>query len=112
MNRPKLRDIAIEAFYDNFMLAALFGKLRIPGAPREIIDPRTLDEFKRDEFLLSVEDFKKEIDRIEALVQGGDRLRSVTESEDSLFSNETLQELLGGWTESSLKPLENSHQSR
>jgi hypothetical protein len=38
MKRPKVRNIAVDAFFDNFMCAALFGRLRIPGSPREIID--------------------------------------------------------------------------
>jgi hypothetical protein len=46
MNRPKLGAIATDAFFDNFTLASLFGKLRIPGAPRELVDPRPLKHVK------------------------------------------------------------------
>ena len=44
MNRPKPGSIAVDAFFDNFGFAALFGKLRIPGAPDMLVDPRTVDE--------------------------------------------------------------------
>jgi hypothetical protein len=109
MNRPKLGSIAIDAFYDAFTCAALFGRLRIPGAPPELIDPRPLKKFAGDELQLSIQDFIKEIGRIEALVRG---LRSVADPADNLISTETLQALLRSWSESSLKPLENPHQSR
>jgi hypothetical protein len=36
--RPKVRDIAINAFFDNFTMAALFGRLCIPGSQIGIID--------------------------------------------------------------------------
>jgi hypothetical protein len=45
MNRPKVASIAIDAFYDNFTCAALFRKLRIPGSPEEVIDPRPVRSF-------------------------------------------------------------------
>jgi len=51
MNRPKLGSIAVDAFYDNFTCGALFGKLRIPGSPRQAIDPRSLNEFVHSETL-------------------------------------------------------------
>jgi hypothetical protein len=50
MNRPQVSSIAIDAFYDNFTCAALFQKLRVPGAPEAIIDPRTVHSFWADEF--------------------------------------------------------------
>jgi hypothetical protein len=50
MNRPRVASIAIDAFYDNFTCAALFRKLRIPGSPEEIIDPRPVRTFWADEF--------------------------------------------------------------
>src|SRR5579863_5692746 len=40
MNRPKPASIAIDAFYDAFTCSSLFRKLRIPGSPRETVDPR------------------------------------------------------------------------
>ena len=36
--------IAFAAFLDNLSGAALFGKLRWPGAPSEMIDSRTVEE--------------------------------------------------------------------
>jgi hypothetical protein len=38
--------IAIDAFFDNFCMAALIQRLRIPHAPREIIDWRSPEEFR------------------------------------------------------------------
>ncbi len=37
--------IAFAAFLDNLSGAALFGKLRWPGAPSEMIDSRTVEEY-------------------------------------------------------------------
>jgi hypothetical protein len=45
MKRLSSAQIAVDAFFDNFSMAALFGKLRIPGAPRLAIDPRSLAEY-------------------------------------------------------------------
>src|SRR5271165_180429 len=49
MNRPRVASIATDAFYDNFTCAALFRKLRIPGSPEQIIDPRPAPTFWVDE---------------------------------------------------------------
>jgi len=49
MNRPRPIDIAADAFFDNFSFAALFGRLRIPGSPREIVDHRSIEQFMADE---------------------------------------------------------------
>jgi len=98
MKRPKVGSIAIDAFYDNFSCAALFGKLRIPGAPREIVDPRSLKEFSIDEIGQGTQDFKQEIKRISDLTWAA--------PSQSLITKETLQKLLGNLSESSLKPLE------
>jgi hypothetical protein len=49
MNRPRVGTIAIDAFYDNFSCASLFRKLRIPGSPEEIVDPRSARTFWVDE---------------------------------------------------------------
>ncbi|MGA9070636.1 MAG: hypothetical protein WB424_10305 [Terracidiphilus sp.] len=98
MKRPKVSNIALDAFYDNFSCAALFGKLRIPGAPREIVDPRSLKEFSIDEIGQGVQDFKNEIERISALVWATPA--------QSLITKEALRSLLGSLSESSLKPLE------
>jgi hypothetical protein len=48
MNRPKPASIAVDAFYDNFTCAALFGKLRIPGSPPETVDTRPANVFWAD----------------------------------------------------------------
>jgi hypothetical protein len=38
----------IDAFYDSFACTALFRKLRIPGSPRETVDPRPANLFWAD----------------------------------------------------------------
>jgi len=48
-NRRRVATIAIDAFYDNFTCAALFGKLRVPGSPQEVFDPRPAREFWHSE---------------------------------------------------------------
>ena len=37
--------IFLESFLDGATLTGLFGKLRRPGAPTELIDSRTVEEF-------------------------------------------------------------------
>jgi len=105
MKRQSVGSIAMDAFFDNLTCAALFGKLRIPGSPREIVDPRSLKEFSKDELAQSVQDFQAEMERIRALVLAG-------ALSESLITNEALQSLLRSWSKSSLEPLETLHQSR
>jgi hypothetical protein len=38
--------VMFDAFLDNLSGVALFGKLRWPGAPTEMIDSRTVQEYK------------------------------------------------------------------
>jgi hypothetical protein len=42
----KLRDIVIDAFWDGFTGAGLFGRLRRLGAPTEYVDSRGVAELK------------------------------------------------------------------
>jgi hypothetical protein len=105
MKRPKIRSIATDAFFDNFSFAALFGKIRIPASPRSIMDPRSLREFASDELDLGMKDMLEEVARIQAIVLA-------LSIRGSLISKESLQGLLDQWSESSLKPLENLHQSQ
>ena len=84
MNRKRLGNIAADAFFDNFSFAGLFTRLRIPGAPREIVDPRSLAEYSRDE--------------IGSAMPGN--------------SGETLKTVFSSKPGSSLRSLENLHQSR
>jgi hypothetical protein len=49
MSRPRAVSVSIDAFYDNFTCAALFHRLHIPGAPKEIVDPRPAHTFWVDE---------------------------------------------------------------
>ena len=42
----KLRDIVVDAFFDGFTGAGLFGRLRRPGAPTEYVDSRGIAELK------------------------------------------------------------------
>ena len=86
MDRPKVGSIATDAFFDNFSFCALFGRLRIPGAPREIMDPRSLREFSADELQFGIEDIREEVEQIRALVLA-EFLRG------SSISNEALQGL-------------------
>lgn len=67
MNRPKPASIAVDAFYDNFTCAALFGKLRIPGSPRETVDIRPANVFWADlglEVIAHVRDAFTELQKI------------------------------------------------
>jgi hypothetical protein len=41
--------IFLEAFLDGCTCAGLFGKLHRPGAPTELIDSRTVEEFLASE---------------------------------------------------------------
>jgi hypothetical protein len=92
MNRPKVASIAIDAFYDNFTCAALFRKLRIPGSPEEVIDPRPVRSFWADEFQQILAEAKGRLHVIArvALVgvivsalRRGDPKGSATEGEDT-----------------------------
>ena len=49
MKRQNAANVAVDAFYDNFTCVALFRKLRIPGSPKEIIDPRLAHTFWDDQ---------------------------------------------------------------
>ncbi len=52
--------IFLEAFLDGCTCAGLFGKLRRPGAPTELIDSGTVEEF------LASGDFEKTLARVRA----------------------------------------------
>jgi hypothetical protein len=41
-----VRDIVVDAFFDGFTGAGLFGRLRRPGALTEYVDPRRIAELK------------------------------------------------------------------
>jgi hypothetical protein len=91
MNRPRVASIAIDAFYDNFTCAALFRKLRIPGSPQEVIDPRPVRSFWVDEFQHILAEAKGRLHVITRVALVGvivsalrrsDPKRSTTEGED------------------------------
>ena len=103
MNRPKSVGILADAFFDNFSCAAIFGRLRIPGSPRQIVDPRSLEQFSADEMRNGSEDMRKETLRI---------VDWVGTKQESLIPKEAVENLLNGWSESSLKPLEKLYHSR
>jgi hypothetical protein len=51
--------IALDAMLDGMSGAGLFGRLRRPGAPTHLIDPRSLEELKASgEFDATVSRFK------------------------------------------------------
>jgi hypothetical protein len=45
MSKSRFAQIAMDAFFDNFSFAALFGRLTIPRAPAKLVDPRTVDRY-------------------------------------------------------------------
>lgn len=71
MNRRKVAGIAVDAFYDSFTCAALFGKLRIPGSPKQIIDPRPVHTFWADEFSQILADAKQKLHLIASFARIG-----------------------------------------
>ena len=105
MKRQKVRNIAVDAFFDNFTCAALFGRLRIPGSPREIIDPRPVDIFWMDELQLIMADVKRIIRIARVAAFSGILFKSVSES---LITNEVLESFQGSWS-SSIKLHANAH---
>lgn len=54
-------NIFLEAFLDGCTGAALFGRLRIPGSPQELIDSRTVEQF------LASGDYEKYMEMARAL---------------------------------------------
>jgi len=105
MNRPKATSIAIDAFYDNFTCAALFRKLRIPGSPREIVDPRSVHIFWTDEFEQLLAEVKGRLHTIARVAMVGvifSALRK-NESQRSRAEAEDIESLVGGWS-SYIKP--------
>ncbi|MGA3370991.1 MAG: hypothetical protein ABSC48_04440 [Terracidiphilus sp.] len=106
MNRPKLGSIAADAFFDNFTCAALFGRLRIPGSPREIIDPRPVDIFWMDELQQIMADVKRFVRIAQLAAFSGIVFKSVSES---LIPKEVLESFQGNLS-SSIKLQANMHQ--
>jgi hypothetical protein len=99
MNRSRVAGIAIDAFYDSFTCAALFRKLRIPGSPREVVDPRPARTFWADESQQILANAMAMLKAIHRLIPGlgkGDSKKPTTEGED-------IETFLAGWT-SYIKP--------
>lgn len=63
--------VGFAAFLDNLGGAALFGKLRWPGAPTEMIDSRTPEEY------LASGEFDETVEKYESAVQAWKRNRAV-----------------------------------
>jgi hypothetical protein len=85
MNRPKAASISVDAFYDNFTCAALFRKLRIPGSPKEIIDPRPAHTFwvnESQQILAGVMAKLRVLTRLTSALHKGDFKRPSTEDKD------------------------------
>jgi hypothetical protein len=108
MKRRKVGSIAVDAFFDNFSCAALFGRLRIPGSPREIIDPRTVIIFWIDELQQRMADLK----RIVLIAQVADISGILFESvSESLITRKVLESFQSDLSSSiNLQP--NAHQPR
>ena len=99
MNRPRASSIGIDAFYDNFTCAALFRKLRIPGSPKEIIDPRPARTFWVDESQQIIAGALIKVRAVVAILgalRKADRKTPATEFED-------VESLLADWS-SYIKP--------
>jgi hypothetical protein len=105
MNRRKVTSIAVDAFYDNFTCAALFRKLRIPGSPREIIDPRPVHTFWADEFSQILADAKRRLHLIAGFAMFGSILSIFSKGNVKRRSakEEDLKNLLADWS-SYIKP--------
>ncbi len=55
--------IALDAMLDGLSGAGLFGRLRRPGAPTHLVDPRSLEELKASgEFDATVSRFKSALE--------------------------------------------------
>jgi hypothetical protein len=80
MSRPRVTSIAVDSFFDNFTCAALFGRLRIPGSPREIIDTRPVDIFWIDELRQIMADVKRIVRLAQVAAISGILFESVSES--------------------------------
>ncbi len=105
MNRPKAANIAIDAFYDNFTCAALFRKLRIPGSPAEIIDPRPVRMFWVDGLQQILSEVKKGMNMVALLATVGLVVSAIRnrDSKRPTAEVEDLESFLGDWA-SCLKP--------
>ena len=82
MKRQRAASIAVDAFYDNFTCAALFQKLRIPGSPGRIVDPRSVHTFWADEFSQILAEVKRMMHLVGGLAMVGVVI--------SFFSNGTM----------------------
>jgi hypothetical protein len=119
MNRATTGRNAIDAFFDNFSCAALFGKLHIPGAPREIVDLRTLKEFQRE----TSQEIAEKIQRRHSAYFAAEAKKRAKSSRRASFhpfhayvgsmtQDESAQKLMDGLSQPPLKPLDNQQESR
>jgi hypothetical protein len=106
MKRRKVGSIAVDAFFDTFSCAALFGRLRIPGAPREIIDSRPADIFWMDELRQIMADVKRIVRLAQVAAISGILFESVSES---LITSKVLESFQSSLS-SSIKLRANAHQ--
>jgi hypothetical protein len=100
MNRRKVAAIAVDAFYDNFTCAALFQKLRIPGSPKQAIDPRPVHTFWADEFSQILADTKRKLHLITSFAMIGAlfSIFSRRNSKRRTAEEEDLKSLLANWS--------------
>lgn len=92
MKKQNVGSIAVDAFFDNFTCAALFGRLRIPGSPREMIDPRPVNIFWVDQLELVLANSIKSIRAIKLIALRGILFKSISES---LIPKEVLENFQG-----------------
>ena len=65
MRYPRPGAIMLNAFLDTITCSALFGKKGWPGAPTELIDSRTVEEYLASgEFEETVADYEGALDRL------------------------------------------------
>ena len=123
MNRATAGRIAVDAFFDSFSCAALFGKLRIPGAPREIVDLRTVEQFQLDERIQNMREAMATIEKRNHAYFATEEKRRAKSARravfhqlhpqlDNLTTDEASQKRTDDLPQPILKPLENPQQSR
>lgn len=99
MTRPRATSIVIDAFYDNFTCAALFRKIRIPGSPKEVVDPRSAHEFWADEFQHILGDLKTAFHMMTGVALVGAIFKGFAERRTR--KKEQLEAFLASWSSSS-----------
>jgi hypothetical protein len=78
----RLGNIVLDAFLDGFTGAGLFGRLRWPGAPTEVIDSRGVEAlYETGEFETNVQHFRAAVEDMKADRAAQGRPAAAAESE-------------------------------